>query len=64
MIFYLEQFKQALELMNRSVGNGQIPGAMESLSYLKNVERDTSTSSNPTSSARFQVEFSFSTKFS
>lgn len=41
--------------MNRSVENGQIPGGMESLSYLKNVERDTSLSSSHSASSRLQV---------
>ncbi|KAL0268830.1 UNVERIFIED_CONTAM: hypothetical protein PYX00_010643 [Menopon gallinae] len=50
-----DQFRQALELMNRSVGTAQIPGAMESVSYLKNVERDNiSLSSGHTASSRFQ----------
>ncbi|KAK6619473.1 hypothetical protein RUM43_012230 [Polyplax serrata] len=49
-----EQFKLAQDLMNRSVENGQIPGGMESLSYLKNVERDTSLSSSHSASSRLQ----------
>lgn len=52
---FSEQFKQALEVMNRSVGSGQIPGAMESLSYLKNVERDTGNIPSHSASQRFQV---------
>lgn len=50
--------------MNRSVGTGQIPGAMESLSYLKNVERDTVSASNHSASSRFQVSvFKMMVKF-